>query len=302
MTKRLLITSLALSLAILAPLGAGFVVALLLSQPDREHPPALPRHLPVETVHIESPSGRRLVAWLATPPLPRAAAVLLHGLRADRREMLGRARILHAEGYAVLMPDLQAHGESEGTRITFGYLESRDAIGASAFMRRRFPDLPVVGIGLSLGGAAFALAGERNDTNALVLEAAYPTIEQAVANRVSQRLDVAHGFATGLLLLQLRPLLAIGPEELRPVDRIGKVHCPVLVISGTEDPLTTEAQTRELFVAAPTPRELWLVPGATHQDLLRHSGDAYRQRVLGFLSRHIGVPVPSAPDPPIPPR
>jgi uncharacterized protein len=247
----------------------------------------------VETVRLESPSGRRLVAWLTIPPSPRGAAVLLHGLRADRREMVGRGRLLYSAGYAVLMPDLQAHGESEGDRITFGHLESQDAIGSVAYMRQRFPGLPVVGLGLSLGGAAFALAGNRTHASALVLEAAFPTIEQAVRNRVGRRLGPGRDLATDLLLLQLRPLLGIGPEQLRPVERIGQTGCPVLVISGAEDPLTTEAQTRELFAAAPTPRALWLVPGASHQDLLRYAPDTYRSRVLDFLSRHVGVPGPT---------
>lgn len=49
--------------------------------------------------------------------------------------MLDRARFLSAAGFAVLLFDFQAHGESPGEHITFGYLESRDAQAAVEFLR-----------------------------------------------------------------------------------------------------------------------------------------------------------------------
>jgi len=51
--------------------------------------------------------------------------LLLHGVRADRREMLGRARFLNRLGYGILLIDLPAHGESPDDHITFGAREAR---------------------------------------------------------------------------------------------------------------------------------------------------------------------------------
>ena len=59
----------------------------------------------------------------------------------------------------------------------------------------------------------------------------------------------------------------MGVDELRPVESIRQLPCPVLILSGTADRHTTEAQTRALFAAANDPKELWLVPGASHDDL-----------------------------------
>jgi alpha-beta hydrolase superfamily lysophospholipase len=269
--------------------GAGGYVALggLLSAPAHRRVAPPRTAMPPEVVTFGSASGARLVAWLFAPPAPRAAAVLLHCLRCDRSVMVGRAELLQQAGYAVLVPDLQAHGESEGRAITFGYLEARDAEAAVAFVRRRFPGLPVAGLGVSLGGAAFVLAGRTAEVQALVLEAVYPTVEEAVDNRVAIRLGPLSKLLGPLLLLQLRPRLGIGPEALRPVDHIGALRCPVLVAAGAADRHTTEAQTRRLFAAAPEPKQLWLVPGAAHVDLLWHDPAGYRARVLGFLDTYV---------------
>jgi len=50
--------------------------------------------------------------------------VLMHGVRANRLSMVRRAEMLHRAGYSVLLFDFQAHGESPGSHITMGYLES----------------------------------------------------------------------------------------------------------------------------------------------------------------------------------
>ena len=64
--------------------------------------------------------ARHVAGWYS-PGRPGAGAVLLlHGVRGDRRAMLGRARFLHQAGYAVMLLDLPSHGASSGERITFG--------------------------------------------------------------------------------------------------------------------------------------------------------------------------------------
>ncbi len=49
----------------------------------------------------------------------KGAVLLLHGVRADRREMLNRARFLKEEGYSVLLIDLPSHGESDGAHYVW---------------------------------------------------------------------------------------------------------------------------------------------------------------------------------------
>ena len=85
-----------------------------------------PPDLPGRVVRVLSPAAGTLTGWPA-PGRRGGAVLLLHGVRASRLDMLGRARFLHARGYTVMLFDSRAHGESGGQRITFGYLESLDA-------------------------------------------------------------------------------------------------------------------------------------------------------------------------------
>jgi fermentation-respiration switch protein FrsA (DUF1100 family) len=75
--------------------------------------------------------------------------------------------------------------------------------------------------------------------------------------------------------------------ELRPIDRIGAVHAPLLLLAGTRDPYTPITEARALFAHATAPREMWEVEGATHEDLYAFDPPAYEQRVGRFLAAHL---------------
>jgi dienelactone hydrolase len=273
--------------SIVVGLGLYVAVGSALVAPAHRKVSLPPAYFRAQYLTLASPSGAQLAAWLLVPEAPVGAVALLHGVRANRSDMLPRAELLWRSGYVVLAPDLQAHGESTGDRITFGYLEASDAEACLVYLHEHFPGLHVGGVGVSLGGAALVLAGDRGHSEAAVLEAVFPTIAEATDNRLSMRVGVLSRVLTPLLLFQLKPRLGMGVEDLRPIDSIRSMRCPVLVLAGTADHHTTEAQTRALFAAAHEPKELWLVPGASHDDLLRFDAGGYARHVIGFLDRYL---------------
>jgi fermentation-respiration switch protein FrsA (DUF1100 family) len=138
-----------------------------------------------------------------------------------------------------------------------------------------------------MGGAAAAIAGAELKADAVVLESTYSTMVQATGNRVAARLGPLAPIVTPLLLVQLRPRLGVGPDALRPAAKIRALGCPVLVLSGDRDPYTTPQEARRLFLNAARPKEIWLVPNAGHEDLLRRDRTGYREHVLRFLARYL---------------
>lgn len=215
---------------------------------------------------------------------------MLHGVRSDRRSMLSRALFLHEIGYTVLLIDLQAHGESAGKRITLGYLESRDVVAAREFFRRTLPAERVAVIGVSLGAAAVVLGEGRAEFDAVILESMYPSISEAIADRLRMRLGPAGTWLAPLLTAQLKPRLGVSPGELRPVDRIHSLNAPLLLVHGTQDQHTRIDEARTLFAMASNPKNFWEVEGAAHVDLHRYAGKEYERRIEEFLGRYLADP------------
>ncbi|MEM8910995.1 MAG: alpha/beta fold hydrolase [Planctomycetota bacterium] len=290
--RRIRLALLATSLVVVVGLIASWIVGSALVAPSPCIVGNPPPELNGTAFTVASKSGSLISGWHVHPNASKGVVVLLHGIKGSRLSMLDRARMLHRAGYASVMIDLQAHGESPGTAITVGHVEQHDVRAAVDYARSQYPDLPIGVIGVSLGGASALLASPL-DVDALVLESVYPTIRDAIRNRVSARLGIFSPLPTFLLLVQLDYRLGISPSELRPIDRIADMDCPVYVVSGRLDQYTTEKETRKLFSKARQPKTLWLVDGASHVDLMRHDPELYRQRILGFMDTHLGAGVDS---------
>lgn len=247
----------------------------------------LPEDLSGESIQFQSDSGATIHGWFIPGKAGAGAIVLMHGVRSNRLSMLGRARFLSHAGYSVLLFDFQAHGESTGKHITFGSLESKDAQAAIRFVREIAPHEKIGVIGVSMGGAAALLSTPPININAIVIEMVYPTIDEAVNNRLTMRLGSWARVLSPLLLLQLQPRLGIDPKQLRPIDHVGKLTIPKLFIAGEKDQHTTLEESQRLYETASAPKEFWLVPGASHVDLHRVARAEYEQRVLAFFRENL---------------
>jgi fermentation-respiration switch protein FrsA (DUF1100 family) len=280
--KRLI--ALAAPLVVLAVASVAFV-GWILARPVQTRIGDGPAELSVQAVTFHSDSGANIAAWWCPLPDSHGTVLLLPGVRANRLSMVDRARFLRRAGYSTLLIDFQATGETRGDCITFGWKESRDVLAAVEFIRRRRPADHIGIIGSSLGGAAALFAYPPLEVDALVLEAVYPTIEIATKNRLQNYLGpIGHWFAP-LLLKQLRRRLGVSAGDLRPIDHIAKVSCPVLLISGEKDRSTRPEEARLLFSRAQSPKQLWFVSNAGHVDLHKAATAEYEARVLAFLGQ-----------------
>lgn len=277
---------LALSVITLALLGAGGVWLLgsTLVAVD-PHPVALPG-LGAEAVVFQAAPDQR-VAGSFLPGRGQGAVLLLHGLHGDRRQMAARARFLNAQGYAVLLIDLPGQGASSARAVTFGLREADGVRAALTWLHARAPGQRVGVIGVSLGAASFVLCRDCPPVEAVVLESMYPTIEDAVADRLRIRLGAVGGPLSALLLWQLPLWLDIRTSDLRPIAHMGDLHAPVLIIAGSADRHTTLPETQRLFAAAAAPKDLWVVPDAAHVDLYDFAPSAYEKRIGAFLATHL---------------
>ncbi|WP_439814923.1 alpha/beta hydrolase [Zavarzinia sp. CC-PAN008] len=250
--------------------------------------PVAPAVAPAQDITLALPDGLAIAGTWRPGPAPGAPGVLiLHGLGSSRGQMRGTADWLASLGYASLAIDFRGHGGSTLAERSFGWHEAQEAHAAFAWLKQRQDGARIAVIGISMGGAA-ALLGPDGPLPAdgLVLQAVYPTLRQAIWNRVAPRLPVLlAGIAEPLLSYQSLLRYGVWPDALSPRDAVRRFPAPVLVIGGADDSFTPPEETRALYDAVPGPRDLWLVPGANHAQASSLATDAYRSRVATFLAQ-----------------
>lgn len=208
------------------------------------------RSLPgLEQVEIRTDDGLLLRGWFA-PGRDGSAVVLVHGLGANRSELLPEAALLLRRGHGVLLLDSRNSGESEGGISTWGDRERRDVVAALRWIRAR-PGVEPGRIGLygfSVGASTVALVAAADPgVRAVALGPVWPSLRAELGHRFSLR----HGRSAALAVLTFR-LAGVEVDSVRPVDAIESIASrPLLFISGTRDEDTPSAMEDALAGRVP---------------------------------------------------
>ena len=129
-----------------------------------------------ESVQIDS-DGLTLEGWWIEAEKPHSVIIWLHGAGSSRIseffDTLGFYKTASEQGYSVLTFDQRNAGNSEYSDgyMRLGAIEWRDAMAAREWLRQeQASDLPVILIGLSMGGATAVYALENSlEADGLVL-------------------------------------------------------------------------------------------------------------------------------------
>ena len=245
--------------------------------------------IPFEASEFKTSDGLTLHGvWI--PALGSTKAVIiLHGHGGSYDFDLYRAPSLHNAGFNVLLFDFRAHGRSEGRRMTFGYEERRDVLGAVEFLQGR--GVQHIGLlGFSYGGIVSMLfAAEFSGVEAVISDGGPARMRTAIA---------ARGVELGLPLWMTKLIawLIISMTSLRlganlflyePVRWVGKISPrPILFIHGDHDQYLPDFD--ELYEAAKQPKELWRLPDAGHTTASQIYPEEHTRRVIEFFSRYLG--------------
>ncbi|MGI9033024.1 MAG: alpha/beta hydrolase [Acidimicrobiales bacterium] len=247
----------------------------------------VPRYGADEALSLVTSDGVRLSgARLQGPPDAFATVVFVHGLvqssRTPRIQAFARLLAAHVN---VMVPELRGHGRSEGL-CTLGIDEPLDVAAAVAAAP---PNLPVVTIGLSLGGASALLhAGTYGGVAGVVAISApsrWDTWDTRATLRVRRYVDSRLGREVLSRVLRTRVTTALQavPEASGVVAAIAPAF--TLIVHDPADHYFGAAHARTLFEWADEPKDLWWVDGAGHgTDLLT---PALANRLVAHLRRSV---------------
>jgi uncharacterized protein len=251
-----------------------------------------------ERVSLTTSDGIDVVAHLVPVEAPKAVAVFLSGTHSPSvTAFFGHAAMLRDQGYASLLLEMRAHGESGGTRIALGFEEPRDVLVAVAFLRAHpdFREVPIVAYGLSLGGAtAINAAGLTPEIAAVVSLSAFSSWDGVFVDNMGAPEPLA---TLQRAFVRLYTGLKYGFDLRHVVPTTQIVNLgdrPALLVHSRGDTQVPFASFERLAAAAPPQVETWVRDGDLHfivreGAFLRPLEDPeYSARMLGFLEAHFG--------------
>lgn len=217
-------------------------------------------------------------------------AVILHGYNGSMADIYDIAMHYTEEGYNVLMPDLRASGESEGSFIGMGWLDRLDVINWIDVILAENPSAKVVIHGVDMGAdAALMLSGEpiKSSIKAIVADGAYTNAWEVVKTEYKTRYEGKPVFP---FLDMLNPVMKVWAgytlKEADAVKQVAKSKVPTLLIHGSKDTYVTEDMTNELNSAIASQHELVVISSGTHEDCRYAEPDTYYKKTFDFVNTY----------------
>jgi len=231
----------------------------------------------------------------------KGTVIFCHEYGSDMNSCVRYAEFLKTVGFNVLAFDFRGHGLS-GNRPNHTIRqwttekEVMDVEAAIGFARSS-GERDIAILGISRGGVAGMVAASADgDIRAVVMDSAPDTraTVQYFMRRWASIFTRARRFYRGLpdWLYWSVGALAVKISELRLgckfpslVKALRRKRCAVFIIHGIEDSYIDVCHANFLYRCASEPKELWLVPGANHNESAIVKEREYRNRVADFFGR-----------------
>jgi len=208
---------------------------------------------------LASSDGAKISATYLANPDAIFTILFSHGNAediGDDQELLERIR---AAGFAVFAYDYQGYGTSEGKPSERHAYDDEDAPYNFLVQSMQIQPNRIIAFGRSVGSGPAADLASRRPVAGLILESAFTS-----AFRVMTR------------------VLVLPFDKFDNLRKIKSVHCPVLIIHGTQDSVINAFHGRKLFAAANEPKQQLWVQGANHNDVAFVGGARYSDSLKEF--------------------
>ena len=223
------------------------------------------------------------------------AIIIVHGVSSTRSGcgMTAVASDLNRRGFGVLLFDLRGHGMSGGDRISGGWHERLDVLGACDYLRSRGVASKNIGLlGLSMGAVAVVLAAATDPrVRAIVLDSPYARASELIPQEIARKMPLPAWLASVFRpSAELLARLAFGIDigAMAPVEAVRRLDYPVLVLHGADDDRIPVNHGRRVHRAAHPGSALWVVDGAGHNEASTQHRSKYVDRVAAYFMARLG--------------
>lgn len=244
-----------------------------------------------EELTLRTGEGIPLSCWILFPDgPPRGTVLYLHGVSECKIAGLPMAEVLVRRGFMVFLYDARRHGESGGSHCTYGFYEKHDPTTILNYLFAR-SDLAVGRVGLfgaSMGAAVALQAAALDDRiTAVVAESGFATLRSVFDDYQKRMIKLPWHYLRNIVIKRSELMAHFKASAVSPLEAVRQLRIPLLLVHGTADDRIRSSYTERVYEQASSPKEIWLIPGARHDNMWEIGGEEYRQRVAAFFEKHL---------------
>lgn len=218
----------------------------------------------------------------------KKVVICFHGYTSQgMSDYIGLSGYYLRKGYAMLLPDARAHGESEGEYIGFGCLDRKDAlVWISWVIQELGDDVEIALHGTSMGGATVLMASGLElpaQVRGIVSDCAFTSPKEVFTHVLHNMYHLpAFPAIPGADILNKR-LAGYGMDECNAKREVARAKVPILFIHGTKDTFVPYRMCHEIYDCCASPKKMLVVEGAAHAESYYKDTEKYEQALDEFF-------------------
>lgn len=248
----------------------------------------------LEAVYIPSGDGLWLHAFYLRAEKPSDKLVIFHhGFTGGAMDNAAHAMFFHNLGYEVLLPELRAHGESEGKYVGFGILDRFDTLEWVRYSRKRFGSgVKILLHGTSMGAStalmALGLDEIQETVSAVIADCAFTSPYEILAHVIKNDYHLPPAPILKAAGILAKKDAGYSFDEYSTLDALRGNNVPVLFIHGREDTFVPTWMSRKNYEACPGKKELLIVDNAGHGSSVFENQPLYERTEEEFTRLYLG--------------
>lgn len=243
---------------------------------------------------VTSYDGLRLAAkYLPPEGEARGIVLLMHGFRSSALHDFSLAtEVYRGLGFGCFMPYHRAHGDSEGKYITYGVKERYDVVSWCRYIDEKFPGVPVILDGISMGAATVMMAlGLELPVNVkgAVADCGFTTPFDEFKFVMKEKMHMKPFPFLYTFALAARIFAGFSIKGASTVEALKKNRLPIFIAHGEADTLVPHSMSVVNYDAAKDSCDATFlsVPGAEHGLSFLTDRETYTNEVKKLIDKCI---------------
>ncbi|MEW9078800.1 alpha/beta hydrolase [Terrisporobacter glycolicus] len=217
-------------------------------------------------------------------------AIVVHGYTSEGETVSSKAKHFYDMGYNVLVPDLRAHGKSEGDYIGMGWDDRLDIINWINIIVKDNPNSEIILHGTSMGAATvLSTSGESLPSNikAIIADCGYTSVWDEFTYQLKALFDLPSFPVMNLSNIVTIVKTGYSLKEASPIKQVAKSKTPILYIHGDKDDFVPYYMMDQLYNATSSQKSKLTIKNAAHGKAALVNPNLYWNTVSDFLDKYI---------------
>lgn len=241
-------------------------------------------------VYIESKKLRLHSYEVKAKKESKVWVIAVHGYTDSAYFMVGAAKQFLNYGYNVLMPDLRAHGKSEGKYIGMGWPDRLDLMQWIDYLIATYGNIKIILYGISMGAATVMMAsGERLPSNvrAIIEDCGYTSAWEEFAYELKTlfHMPTFPALYNANVITKIRARYSL--KKASAIKQVAKSKTPTLFIHGDKDKFVPFYMLDKLYEAASCKKEKLVIKNAGHTEAQAIEPERYWRVVRRFIKHYL---------------